>query len=183
MSACQSLPPLQGCWKPSSPSSSSSSGPPHLRGSRASPSRGLSIRRCDRGGRCVHNAARVCIFQRANRCRLLFSPSKPLPHTDKQGARRREEQGKEEEENEWHESYFLLDSLWTRCSASGSTGDGGKEGGRWGKERKGASRKETPHRREERERQKEQSQKLHVFQLFWFHKMESNCSSSSFHYF
>ena len=94
--------PQPGCWKlyltlssPSSSSSSSSlsssSSPPHLIHSRPSPSRGYrSAGVIEVGGAFTMrrgSACSGCIFQRANRCRLLFSPSKLLVHTDKQGER------------------------------------------------------------------------------------------------
>lgn len=103
----------------------------------------LSICRCDRGGRCVHNAAGVwllgCIFQRANRYRLLFSPSKLFIHTDKQGEKgdvRSRGKEEEEEKSERPESFSflsfslprlsLLYPLWTHRLASGSNW-GGKD--------------------------------------------------------
>lgn len=99
----------------------------------------LSIRRCDRGGRCVHNAAGVWLL----RLHLSEGQSIPTPflpfkasHSHRQTGRERtrEEQGKEEEKSEWHESYFsflffsfpfrslasLLYPPWTHCMASGS---------------------------------------------------------------
>lgn len=69
-----SIIPSGGCRKPPHP--------PHPR------AEGRSMRRCDGGGRRVHNAAGVCIFQRANRY-ASFSPLQRLRKEREENVRRR----------------------------------------------------------------------------------------------
>lgn len=120
---------------------SSSSSSLHKIHSWPAPSGELLICRCDRGGRCVHNAAGVWLL----RLHLSEGQSIPTPflpikafHSYRQTRRegRREEQRKERENCEWHERslltflplVFLFYPPWTHCLASGSNP---RERGEW----------------------------------------------------